>query len=336
MAELAGFGDNWSSEDWNWFKETFVKLIEADPSHRAALINAAANVRPEFVPLLESIVERYEAVTDAEPLAEWIRFGIGANRPILSEGEIIADRYRILSFLDQGGFSEVYKAVDQDNESTPQLALKVLRRVSRNFDDFFERARRVDHANACRLFTTGTHQKSEFTLRFVTMELLRGTTLARWLYRELEHRSAIPEREARPLILQLAAGLGAIHGAGLIHGDLKPANVMLDVRDADLRPVITDFGLSTAGSKPAFSLEWMAPEQFSPEIPLSQATDVYAFGLILHEMLTGSRYLPGGSFDTLRAARLTPRMQSVAEQCLARDSNARYSDGNGILRALSE
>src|SRR5205823_6138229 len=179
-------------------------------------------------------------------------------------------------------------------------------------------------------------------IAFFTMELLHGDTLAG----RIRRHGPFPAAEARPLIEQMAAGLGAAHAVGIVHGDFKPANVMLvppaEGSRAGARLVVTDFSLAHpeqmgATSAPTMTASpgWGTPAYMSPEQvaggPLTPRTDVYALGAVVHEMITGC--LPFGSSKPPRGT-LLPRWRSAIDTCLERDPEARFATTDAFIRAL--
>jgi serine/threonine protein kinase len=158
-------------------------------------------------------------------------------------------------------------------------------------------ARKVTHLNVCRIFDMGIQNGAGRDRFFLTMELLAGPSLAD----RIEQGSPYSAEEALPIAAQIADGLDAAHAAGVIHRDLKPGNIMLlpppTGRFAE-RAVIADFGLALSEEQSDMRLtesdelvgtpEYMAPEQAEPG-PATPATDIYALGLILYEMLSKRR-----------------------------------------------
>lgn len=262
-------------------------------------------------------------------------------------GTVLADRYRVLRPLGRGGMGEVVEALDQ--ELGEHVALKFLRPelhadpvASERFRREIKLARKVTHPNVCRVFDVGHAEVDGRHVTFLSMQLLTGETLAQRLAR----LGRLTTAEVLPLLRQLTAGLAAAHEAGVVHRDFKPSNVMLLPGSGEERAVITDFGLARGhGTDASVSTHagdlvgtpaYMAPEQVEGK-EITTATDVYALGVVLYEMLTGS--LPFGG-DTpfecaLRRLReppppprtlapdLEPRWETIVLRCLARDPRDR-------------
>lgn len=244
----------------------------------------------------------------------------------LPDGSVIAERYRIVRFIARGGMGEVYEA--EDLALGGRVALKTILPTLEEGTEYVERfkreihvARHVTHPNVCRIYDLGVHrapaapgEPAPPELLFLTMELLHGTTLSERL-----RYGPMAITEALPLVVQLAAGLHAAHEAGVVHRDFKSANVMLVPSHKEGRPprvVITDFGLA----RPAASTEslvsisdggavvgtpaYMAPEQVVGK-PATPAADIYALGIVVYEMVTGTRPFDGPSPYVVAARRLT-------------------------------
>jgi len=225
--------------------------------------------------------------------------GCGAALPLVSSdggrrddlsGSTVS-RFRILGVLGRGGMGVVYRAVDL--ELGRQVALKLLAPHlggdPREEERFLEEARAaaaLDHPNIGMVLEIGEHQGR----RFLAMPLYDGETLEQRLARVDEHGPlSIPEVLA--LASQLAAALAAAHAAGVVHRDLKPGNVLL-TREGRLK--LLDFGLArrrdaarlTEGGALVGTAAYMAPEQLRGE-ELDSRADLWAFGAVLYEALTG-------------------------------------------------
>ena len=221
-----------------------------------------------------------------------------SGRTAFETGALVAGRYRIVRFIARGGMGEVYEA--EDLELHDSVALKTIRPevaedavAVERFRREIQIARKVTHPNVCRVFDISHDTSTGTDVMFVTMELLAGETLRERLVRN----GALTTSEALPIARQIAEGLGAAHRAGVIHRDLKSANVMLVPEPGQTTPrvVVTDFGLARSSLASAETLTntgailgspaYMSPEQIEGR-PLTHATDIYAFGVVLYEMVT--------------------------------------------------
>ncbi len=261
----------------------------------------------------------------------------------------IGTRYEILGLLGTGGMGSVYRA--RDAELDEIVALKFLRRDLVASTALLERfrmevklARRVTHVNVARTFDIGEHGGE----RFLTMEYVDGHSLARVLVRE----GALAPQRACEIGLAIAAGLGAAHAAGVVHRDLKPDNVLLDQRG---RVVLTDFGIARAtfggsATQPGGVVgtpAYMAPEQVEG-LEVDARADLYAFGAVLYEMLTGVAPWRGDSAISVATARLVqpapdPRRENgavpdvladIVLSCLARHREQRCASAEEAAAAL--
>ena len=285
------------------------------------------------------------------PPASPPRLGIGPTG-IFAAGEILAERFRIVRLVGQGGMGQVFEAYDL--ELGTSVAIKAVRPeyskdplAIRRFKSEVHLARQVTHPNVCRIFDLFQHRQDSGwgqgggALFFLTMELLDGEPLSERLL-----RGPLPHDEAVTLLQDLAGALDAAHGAGIVHRDLKSSNIMLVAGEFGPRAVITDFGLASIG----FDLDaaaaatspreakigtpaYMAPEVLAGE-EATAAADLYALGLVLHEMLTGSRPSPVGERRQLDAA-LPPAWRPVLERLLEVRPQRRFRRASGALDALA-
>ena len=232
--------------------------------------------------------------------------------PVFRTGDIVAFRFRIVRYLAKGGMGELYEA--EDLELRERIALKtILSHIAADersillFKREVHLARQVTHPNVCRIYDVFRHRSaaagdsSAGEVVVLAMELLHGETLADKLRRDGRLASA----EILPIVRQMAAGLTAAHRVGVVHRDFKSHNVMLvkPTREGEeMRAVVTDFGLarrSTQDDSTSLSMSlsaeheisgtpaYMAPEQVEGG-PVTPATDVYALGVVLYEMVTGA------------------------------------------------
>ncbi|MGA8029297.1 MAG: protein kinase [Bryobacteraceae bacterium] len=286
------------------------------------------------------------------------------NPPSFAPGEVLANRYQIACFLGSGGMGEVYAATDTLLQT--QVALKVIRpeiayseRAALHFRQEIQLARKVTHPNVCRIFEVGTAgavgsrpgAATECFL-FLTMELVGGESLAE----KLRSGRILATAEALQIFAQVAEGLAAAHRAGVIHGDLKPGNIMLAGTEHGVRAVITDFGLAVStvscpNSNHADHLQtrkigtpgYMSPEQYQG-IAVTPASDLYSLGIVIYVSVTG--HLPVLSATSREAGkeqekkirrdvRSLPRNWANAIlRCLATDPARRFRDATELLESV--
>ena len=279
-------------------------------------------------------------------------------------GDLIAGRYRVHCLLGRGGMGEVYEV--EDLELGVAVALKALRfdlarepQALRALKQEVLLARSVTHPHVCRVYDLGRHQGEGTAVWFLTMELLRGETLSK----RLERCGRLSEKEALPLVAQMVAGLSAAHRAGVVHLDFKSGNVIVVESDPDSgeRAVVTDFGLSRLVVEESAEADgetqsgftgtpyYMAPEQVQG-LKAGPAADIYAFGVVLYELLTGRLPFLGQSPEESATRRLSeapppPRTvvagleeswEQVILRCLALDPDQRFDRIERILDALVE
>ncbi|ABF43087.1 serine/threonine protein kinase with TPR repeats [Candidatus Koribacter versatilis Ellin345] len=212
----------------------------------------------------------------------------------LESGDRLANRFRIVRFIAKGGMGEVYEA--EDEVVRVRLALKTILPAIAANPDMVEQlklemrsARRVTHPNVCRLIEVFEDRDRQPAVMFLTMELVEGESLS-----DVIHRSGpLPLPQFYRIAAQIAAGLDAVHRAEIVHQDFKTSNVLLVGSGESTRAVVTDFGLAVnlqatgrdrgvAGGTPAY----MAPEQVDGKTEITPAADIYAFGVVLYELLT--------------------------------------------------
>ena len=264
----------------------------------------------------------------------------GFEDPKLPQGHIVSGRFRIVRFVGAGGMGEVYEAEDSDLGG--RVALKTIRphllanaHALTRFRREIQVARQVTHANVCRVYDVGRDVYSERELVYFTMEFLDGETLTAWI-----QSAGAGTATTLPVCRQIAEGLDALHAQGIVHRDLKPANVMMVQSTAGARAVIGDFGLARpAGSELATftqtegivgTLAYLAPEVLAGE-PATSASDLWAFGLLLHELATGRRVGPAQKIDPA----LPANWKAAIQRCLSVEPSGRPASATAAIAALT-
>jgi len=268
--------------------------------------------------------------------------------------------YEILALIGAGGMGEVYRA--KDPRLGRDVAIKVLPTSFsadpdrlRRFEQEARAAGILNHPNITAVHDIGTHEGAPY----VVQELLEGETLRAELA-----GGKLSTRRAVDYALQVAHGLAAAHEKGIVHRDLKPDNLFV-TRDGRVK--ILDFGLAklihaeeggpitslptaTAGTEPGVvlgTLGYMSPEQLRG-MPADARSDIFAFGAILYEMLSGSRAFRGGSAaDTMSAIlredppdlsvtgqNIPPALERIVRHCLEKNSERRFRSAYDLAFAL--
>jgi len=269
---------------------------------------------------------------ETEPVSQTVRGESPTEGTAPLAGDILLGRFKLARLLGRGGMGEVYEARDLRLHVT--VAVKTVRERDGADAELLERLRRevqlaraVTHPYVCRLFDFHEGEGPAGPIAFITMEFLEGETLAERL-----RNGPLSPTEALVLLEQVAEGLAAIHAKDLVHRDFKPGNVMLVQDRAALRAVITDFGIArparteidtdwggTAVGAVVGSPPYMAPEQRAGDT-VTPRTDIYALGLVAHEMVTGR--LP----DHGRMGRLPAGWSRPLRRALDPDPARRYRD----------
>ena len=269
--------------------------------------------------------------------------------------------YDLVALIGAGGMGEVYKARDTRLDRT--VAVKILPAALAADPEFRERFDRearaisqLTHAHICTLYDVGEHDGAAF----LVMEYLEGETLADRLT-----KGALPLDEALKVAIQIADALSAAHRQGIVHRDLKPGNVMLTKAGAKLLdfglakssgPAIAGAGFSMLPTTPANltaqgtilgTFQYMAPEQLEG-LEADARTDIFAFGAVLYEILTGRKAFEGKSHATLIAAIIShdpppvsqvqpiapASLNRIVATCLAKDPDDRWQSARDVMREL--
>jgi len=347
-------------DKWEAVKELFDAALGENPSSRSSFLRERCgdiSVRAEVERLLG---EHDEAGTFLSvPVLESLKFEKTATQssPRLSVGELLSGRFRIVSFLASGGMGEVYKA--EDTRLDRMVALKFLseefaedRESVAHFRSEAMAASALNHPNICTVYDFG----EDSGRAFIAMEYLDGETLAARL-----RQGPSPVEEAIKVALEVSSALCAAHQKGIIHGDLKPGNLMLSETGTKL----LDFGLASK-SEPVRSAEestlgftgkrqilgtlpYMSPERLQGQA-IDAHGDIFAFGAVLYEMLTGEKaFKKKSNAETIasiaqeepkaihKLAKHVPKeLERIAWRCLRKDARERYSSMADVQQELQD
>jgi eukaryotic-like serine/threonine-protein kinase len=269
--------------------------------------------------------------------------------------------YQVTDKIGEGGMGEVYRA--RDTKLGRDVAIKVLpaafsadRERLRRFEQEAQAAGALNHPNILVIFHIGTHDDAPY----IVSELLEGETL-----RERMGGAALPQRKAIDYALQVAHGLAAAHAKGIVHRDLKPENLFVT---NDGRVKILDFGLAKltgtadgnqsqteiptrrVNTDPGLvmgTMGYMAPEQLKGQAA-DHRSDIFSFGAILYEMLSGKRAFRGDSMAETMSAILredppdlsetnktvSPALERVVRHCLEKNPEERFHSARDLAFAI--
>jgi eukaryotic-like serine/threonine-protein kinase len=262
-------------------------------------------------------------------------------------------RYRVEGKLGEGGMGSVYKA--QDLELDRPVALKVIRQelmanaeILQRFKQELLLASRISHKNILRIHDLG----EGVGVKFISMAYIQGRNLAE----VLQEQKVLPLEKAIEIAKQICRALAAAHQEEVVHRDLKPQNILLDKDDC---VYVSDFGLAKSLEANALAATAMTsagqvlgtPRYMSPEQvecgAIDGRTDIYSFGLMLYEMVTGDLPFQGNSLQlmlgrvqsiprnpTVLNSKLPPYLAGIIMRCLEKDAARRYGTFSEVLDDL--
>ena len=342
---------------WQKVKEITADALDLEAADRAGFVADACGddprVRAEVLRLVSEAAKSSEDfLSDPPARLRLLLKQRELTMPFFSPGQVVAERFEILQFLNRGGMGEVYSAMDL--ELREKVALKTIRPSIASSEEAIDRfkqevrhTRRIAHPNVCRVYDLFCHMPpSGIPAWFLTMGLLEGQTLGE----RIAAGGPLPIKQALPLIQDMVAALSAAHEMGIVHRDFKPNNVMLVAsRPGRQSAVVTDFGLAAhidsqsrdAAGTPAY----IAPEQAGGGAP-GHAADQYSLGLVICTILTGkppvlNRASPVEAKKQLESwLALQPRTllnshaRSAIARCLAFDPKKRFANVRDVVAVL--
>ena len=363
-------------EQYEHLTELFHAALEIAPDERAAFLDQVSDGDADLRRELESLLSAQEMVLTEKPpddiaagyMAQ--QGGSSASVPSLAPNTRF-DRYEIRSLLGKGGMGEVYLA--EDTRLHRKVALKILpaRFASnqdrmRRFEQEATAAAALNHPNIAHIYEIG---ESEST-HFIAMEHIDGDTL-----RDKIHRDKAPLQKLLKYLTQVAEGLTKAHAAGIVHRDLKPDNIMItrddyakildfglakliepqaplaSVSDASNEAVTTIVAQHSLAGMVMGTAGYMSPEQAQGKVKeIDQRSDIFSFGCILFEAVTGHR--PFAAESVIKSLHKVayeaappikdfnptapPDLQRIVRRCLAKDREERYQTIKDVAIELKE
>ncbi|WP_346662515.1 Stk1 family PASTA domain-containing Ser/Thr kinase [uncultured Merdimonas sp.] len=266
---------------------------------------------------------------------------------MVKDGIVLGKRYEILSKVGAGGMADVYKG--RDRMLNRYVAVKVLKKEYREDESFVRKFRSeaqaaagLLHPNIVNVYDVGEDRG----LYYMVMELVEGITLKEYI----EKKGRLSYKEVVSIAIQMCAGIGAAHAAGIIHRDIKPQNIIIS-KEGKVK--VTDFGIAKAVTSNTISTNAMGSVHYtSPEQARGgfsdQKSDIYSIGITLYEMVTGQVPFDGDSTVSVAIKHLqeeiTPPSEKVEDipysleqiilKCTQKNSERRYPNTDELIRDL--
>lgn len=349
-------------------EQLFEAALELKPTERSAFLSQACNGDQELRQMIEDLLAADAQAgsfllhspfefSDNETMngaSQETKSSLGngasavlASRGRFSAGQELIGRFVVSRFIAKGGMGEVYEVEDRLLHGA-RVAMKTILphmaddpALNERFEQEVMLAREVVHPNLCPIYDIFHCEQGSPGFLFLTMKLLPGETLAA----RLKRPRSISIEEGQAILRQVVAGIAAVHAAGIVHRDIKPNNIMLDGSGPNVRLCITDFGLARAFESDTTLLgkgtvagtpDYMAPELFLGQPP-TQASDLFALGIVLHEVFTGEKptVAPGNS-SVLVSPRLPAFSVRLITECLSEDPQRRCQAFDQALNVLGE
>ena len=355
-------------ERWQHIARIYDSAVDQDESTRKGFLDEACAGDEDLRREVESLLEQDAANAVVDRSLWATAASLFDDAPAPGPGMELGP-YRIEGFIGAGGMGEVFRA--SDTRLNRRVALKLLPTSAALDQHMRARLRRearavaaLAHPHICTLYDVGSHNQVDF----LVMEYLDGDTLAARLA-----GGRMPFDESLTYAIEIASALDHAHRHGIVHRDLKPANIMLTASGAKL----LDFGLAKFPSRagrpqaPAINvaleqmdgqdasetqdgaiigtLRYMAPEQLEGRV-VDARSDLFSFGAVLFEMLSGSRAFAGDNPADVRAAILEHEppavsslqptvpaaMDEIVRRCLAKNPNERWESADAVVRELRQ
>lgn len=344
-------------ERWHQIEQLYHTALEREAGERDDFLAAACAGDEALRREVESLLQFHDRADNfiEAPALEVVAQLHTDGQDHLLNGQRLGP-YQVIALIGAGGMGEVYRALDTRLER--EVAIKVLppflAEAPQALAQFKREAKAVaalSHPNILAIHDFGTEQGASF----VVMELLQGETLRARL-----GRSALPWRKAAKIGVAIADGLAAAHAKGIIHRDLKPENIFLTV---DGQVKILDFGIAHMKSavvdaeteasdadRPApimGTVNYMSPEQLRGEA-VEATSDIFSFGCVLYEMVTGSRpFARSSTAETVaaimaddppllngRGKDVPSQLEQVVKHCLEKEAGERFQSARDLAFAL--
>ena len=337
---------------WENLKEIFHAAVALPLKERAAYLDEVCDGNQSLRQAVESLLRSHQESNFVDAPAFEAAANLLADGVEVRTGQIVA-HYQILSLLGEGGMGKVYLA--EDTKLHRRVAIKFLpaqsvanEEANRRLLREAQSAARLDHPNICAVHEVGEQDGRSF----IVMPYIAGETLEARLRRPLDVLESVA------IAAHVADALAEAHAQGIIHRDIKPANIIITLRG---QPKVMDFGLAKTspgiGATKGFQIDteastqallttpgtligtvpYMSPEQVHGQ-PLDGRTDIFSFGAVLYEMLTGKKPFAAESPAGIISAILTkepepldqhiaghsPHLQRIIDKCLEKNRERRY------------
>lgn len=338
-------------ERWQEIKEIVFAAWDVEPEDRNSYLSAACADRPGLRLQVESFIashQRLGSFIESSPILPPIH--LASDVTAVLDGQRVG-RYLVIEELGRGAMGIVYKA--EDTVLSRKVALKFMTphgltaaRAPERFQQEARAAATLNHPNICTIFEVG----EDHGQHFIAMELVNGKVLNACIPED-----GFPVSTALRYAIEISSALAHAHGHGVVHRDIKPSNLMLTGED---RVKMLDFGLAKhergIGQDEGASLtqngtllgtfQYMAPEALRGE-KIDARGDIWSFGVLLFELLTGRTPWDAKSGFALSAAILTEplppcpanvpaSLRAVIDRCLRKDPKQRFADGGELEQAL--